>query len=41
MPRPGMTVMLVNSGLVVLTGLRVTVTIFCPPISVSAWAWLS
>ena len=38
MPRPGMTVMLVNSGRVLLVGVRVMVTIFCPPISVSAWA---
>jgi hypothetical protein len=29
----------VNSGLVVLTALRVRVTIFWPPISVTAWAF--
>ena len=38
MPRPGASVMLVNSGLVVLTAVRVRVTIFWPPISVTAWA---
>jgi hypothetical protein len=40
MPRPGMTVTLVSSGLVVLVAVRVRVTIFCPPISVGAWAWV-
>ncbi len=40
MPRPGASVMLVNSGLVVLVAVRVRVTIFWPPISVTAWAWL-
>ena len=40
MPRPGSTVTLVNSGLVVLVAVRVRVTIFSPPISVMAWAWL-
>jgi hypothetical protein len=38
MPRPGARVTLVNSGLVVLTALRFSVTIFVPPISVGAWA---
>ena len=38
MPRPGMTVTLVNSGLVLLAAVRVRVTIFWPPISGAAWA---
>jgi hypothetical protein len=35
MPRPGIRVTLVNSGFVVLTGVRRRVTTFCPPISVA------
>ena len=38
MPRPGARVMLVNSGWVVLAALRLRVTTFWPPISVSDWA---